>query len=86
MISSLLAFLVVSLFFFFRGLACTTECNDNCDQSIEQSGARHAINLYGGKFTLEHTQTPNKYPYLLLNLPYYLGSTLPKYLEWILAH
>ncbi|NGF55703.1 ATP-binding protein [Parapusillimonas sp. SGNA-6] len=53
-------------------------------QFIEQSGARHAIRIYGGEFVLERTQTPNKQPYLLLNLPYYLGSTLPKYLPWLL--
>ena len=54
-------------------------------QFIEQSGVRHAIRIYGGEFVLKHTQRPNKQPYLLLNLPYYLGSTLPKYLPWFLG-
>lgn len=54
-------------------------------QFVEQSGVRHAIRIYGGEFVVEHTQTPNKQPYLLLNLPYYLGSVLPKYLPWLLA-
>lgn len=26
--------------------------------------------------------TPNKKPYLLMNLPYYAGTSLPQYIEW----
>lgn len=53
-------------------------------QFIEHSGVRYAIRIYGGDFALEHTQTPNKHPYLLLNLPYYLGTALAKYVKWLL--
>lgn len=35
-----------------------------------------------GKFNLERAMTPGKKPYLLLNLPYYLGTLLPHYAEW----
>ena len=31
------------------------------------------IRIYAGKFLIQETKTPNGIPYLLMNLPYYLG-------------
>ncbi|TZF84026.1 ATP-binding protein [Pedobacter sp. BS3] len=53
-------------------------------QFIEISGVRHAVRIYGGSFSVIQTQTPNKQPYTLMNLPYYLGSQLPAYIAWFL--
>jgi hypothetical protein len=38
--------------------------------------------MYAGAFKVEQAITPNKKPYLLMNLPYYAGTALPQYIEW----
>jgi len=38
--------------------------------------------MYAGTFNVEKAVTPNKKPYLLMNLPYYTGTSLPQYVEW----
>lgn len=53
-------------------------------QFIEASDHPYAIRMYAGKFNLERAMTPGKKPYLLLNLPYYLGTLLPHYAEWLI--
>ncbi|WP_204353287.1 DUF4143 domain-containing protein [Pedobacter yulinensis] len=52
-------------------------------QFIEAADHPYAIRLYAGPLLFERTQTPNKKPYLLLNLPYYCGTVLPQYAEWL---
>ena len=42
----------------------------------------YAIRMYAGTFNVEKAVTPNKKPYLLMNLPYYTGTSLPQYVEW----
>lgn len=54
-------------------------------QYIEASDHPYAIRMYGGGFRVEKSITPNKKPYLLLNLPYYLGTLLPEYVEWFVS-
>ncbi len=55
-------------------------------QFIEAANHPYAIRMYGGSFKVEQAMTPNKKPYLLLNLPYYAGTLLPEYIEWFLQH
>ena len=38
---------------------------------------------YAGEFTVTRTQTPGGTPYLLMNMPYYLGTMLPEYIAWL---
>jgi hypothetical protein len=38
--------------------------------------------MYAGAFKVEKAVTPNKKPYLLMNLPYYAGTALLQYIEW----
>ena len=53
-------------------------------QFVEQAGHPFALRLYGGRFLLEKAQTPQGTPYLLLNLPYYLGTQIPSYIQYLL--
>ncbi|TJZ61774.1 ATP-binding protein [Sphingobacterium olei] len=50
---------------------------------VEAVGHPFAIRMYAGELKLEKTTTPGKKPYLLLNLPYYLGAYLPDYVAWL---
>ncbi len=51
-------------------------------QFIEQAEHPYAIRMYAGEFKVEQHQTPmHKKPYLLMNLPYYLGAQLPLYIK-----
>ena len=52
-------------------------------QFIDASTHSFAIRVYGGEFRLEKTVTPAGKPYLLLNLPYYLGTRIAEYAEWL---
>ncbi len=51
-------------------------------QFIESVDHPYAIRIYGGKFIVEKAITPNKKTYLLMNLPYYLGTKIRQYIEW----
>ena len=54
-------------------------------QFIEASDHPYAIRMYAGKSNLERALTQGKKPYLLLNLPYYLGTLIPHYAEWLIT-
>lgn len=51
-------------------------------QFIEAAEHTYAIRRHGGEFKVEQAVTPNKKPYLLMNLPYYAGTAMPQYVEW----
>ena len=56
-------------------------------QFIEQADHPYAIRMYAGTFQVEQHVTPfRKKPYLLMNLPYYLGTQLPVYIEYFLKN
>jgi hypothetical protein len=38
--------------------------------------------MYAGELMVEKAKTPTGKPYLLLNLPYYLGTKIPEYIDW----
>ncbi|MCX2492457.1 hypothetical protein OQX63_03180 [Pedobacter sp. PF22-3] len=52
-------------------------------QFIDIPAHPFAIRVYGGEFKLEKTITPSGKSYLLLNLPYYLGTRIAEYAEWL---
>ncbi|PWV44740.1 ATP-binding protein [Chitinophaga sp. S165] len=52
-------------------------------QFIDAVDHSYAVRMYGGVFSLEKAVTANRKPYLLMNLPYYLGTQLPAYLNWL---
>ncbi|OQX98668.1 MAG: AAA family ATPase [Bacteroidetes bacterium 4572_117] len=49
-------------------------------QFIENSNHPYAVRMYAGEFSVEKNKTPKGTPYLLMNLPYYLGTKLPEYI------
>ncbi len=51
-------------------------------QFIIQSNHPYAVRMYAGEFRVEKSVTPQGVPYLLMNLPYYLGTKLPEYIEY----
>lgn len=50
---------------------------------MDESPNKMAIRFYAGELTVTIATTPNGKKYQLLNLPYYLVSQLPKYMEWL---
>lgn len=55
-------------------------------QFIDVSENPYAVRIYGGEFKIENTVTPKGTPYLLMNLPYYLGTKIPEYVEWFIEN
>ena len=55
-------------------------------QFIERTNHPYAIRIYAGKFLIQETKTPNGTPYLLMNLPYYLGTLIPRYLAYFIKN
>ena len=51
-------------------------------QFMERAGHPYAIRMYAGEFKIENTVTADGTPFILMNLPYYLGTLLPKYIEY----
>lgn len=55
-------------------------------QFIERSEHKYAIRIYGGEFNIQENITPGGVPYLLMNLPYYLGSKIPEYVKFFIEN
>jgi len=55
-------------------------------QFIDMSPHIYAIRIYAGKFNVENHTTPNGKPYLLMNLPYYLGTKIIDYLGYFIKN
>jgi len=56
-------------------------------QFVEASDHPYAVRMYAGKFSVEEHLTPIKRkPYLLMNLPYYLGTKIPMYLKYFVEN
>jgi hypothetical protein len=54
-------------------------------QFIESSPHPYAVRIYGGPFHIQKTKTPAGTPYILMNLPYYLGTYNDQYIEYMLS-
>ena len=55
-------------------------------QFVERSGHPYAVRLLNNEFSIEEATTPNGTAYRLMNLPYYLGSQLPNYIDWFIKN
>jgi uncharacterized protein len=55
-------------------------------QFIDAADHPYAVRIYGGEFAVEKAMTPQGKPYLLMNLPYYLGSRIHDYMGWFIAN
>jgi hypothetical protein len=54
---------------------------------IERTDHGYAVRIYAGPFSIEKHETPNqKKPYKLMNLPYYLGTMIPAYIEYFVQN
>ncbi|WP_421938437.1 ATP-binding protein [Pedobacter sp.] len=53
-------------------------------QFVDTVSHPYAIRVYGGQFKLERSVTPNGKPYLLLNIPYYLGTRIAECVTWLI--
>ncbi len=49
-------------------------------QFIDRCDHHYAVRVYGGELRIEKSKTPGGKPYILMNLPYYLGTRLPQYI------
>ena len=54
-------------------------------QFVNKAPHPFAVRMYGGKFNIEETVTPEGKPYLLMNLPYYLGTYLKQYINYFIT-
>jgi len=55
-------------------------------QFMDRSNHPYAVRMYAGEFKIQKSITLNGTPFILMNLPYYLGTKLPEYIEYLLQH
>lgn len=54
---------------------------------MERTNHNYAIRMFEGVFSVEEHVTPNSQkPYYLMNLPYYLGTKLPEYVQYFIQN
>ncbi|MCX6224837.1 MAG: DUF4143 domain-containing protein [Bacteroidia bacterium] len=51
-------------------------------QFIKRTNHSFAIRMLGNTLSIEELKTPEGFPYILLNLPYYLASNVHDYCKW----
>jgi predicted AAA+ superfamily ATPase len=49
---------------------------------INECPHHYAVRIYAGQFKIENQKTLNGKPYLLMNMPYYLGTKIPEYISY----
>jgi hypothetical protein len=49
-------------------------------QFVDETNHPYAVRIFGGEFSVQQAKTPKGTPYILMNLPYYLGTQLPGYI------
>lgn len=55
-------------------------------QFMERTNHHFAVRIYGGEFSIQKVKTPNNKEFLLMNMPYYLGTKLFDYLEYFILN
>lgn len=55
-------------------------------QFMERTNHPYAVRMYAGEFSIEKTKTPGGTPYILMNLPYYLGTKIPEYIDYFIKN
>jgi hypothetical protein len=55
-------------------------------QFVERTNHPYAVRFYQGEYRIEETVTPNGKPYLLMNLPYYLGTRIHDYTAYLIEN
>lgn len=54
-------------------------------QFVDRAPHPFAVRMYNGPVKVERHTTPGGTPYILLNMPYFLGTQLTAYIEWLVA-
>lgn len=55
-------------------------------QFMDRTNHPYAVRMYAGEFKVQNSTTIEGTPFLLMNLPYYLGTQLPKYVEYFVSN
>jgi len=55
-------------------------------QFMERTNHPYAVRMFAGEFSIEKTKTPAGTPYILMNLPYYLGTKIPEYIDYFIKN
>ena len=55
-------------------------------QFIDRTNHPYAVRMYAGEFKVENAKTPGGTPYLLMNMPYFLGTKIPEYIEFFIRN
>ncbi|RKN77975.1 ATP-binding protein [Ulvibacterium marinum] len=55
-------------------------------QFMERTDHPYALRIYEGEFNVQNSTTVDGTPFLLMNLPYYLGTQLPKYIDYFVSN
>lgn len=55
-------------------------------QFVERSPHAYAVRICANAFSVEHAKTPGGVPYILMNLPYYLGTQIHRYIEYFVEN
>ena len=51
-------------------------------QFVERTNHPYAVRVFAGEFSIEKAKTPGGVHYFLMNLPYYLGTKIPEYIDY----
>ena len=54
-------------------------------QFVERSDHPYTVRMYAGEFYIEEAKTQGGKPYLLMNMPYYLGTKIHEYIEYFVS-
>lgn len=55
-------------------------------QFMEKAKHPYSIRIYAGEFNIQTTETREGTPFLLMNLPYYLGTKIREYIEYFITN
>jgi len=55
-------------------------------QFVERTNHPYAVRMFANEFSIEKVKTPAGVPYMLMNLPYYLGTMIPEYLDYFVKN
>lgn len=55
-------------------------------QFMEKAKHPYSIRIYAGEFNIQTTETREGTPFLLMNLPYYLGTKIHEYIEYFITN
>jgi len=64
----------------------TTGSLKSLHQFVERAPHHYAIRMYAGEYEVINTKTPNGKQYTLMNLPYYLGTQIPYYIDHLIKN